>query len=87
MASLTRDQVRDDVVGPALKKVADFTGDFEDFRFDQFHDFALSVFLQAIASNLAKTDSEVTLNEGIASKWATLKDAVDHVYDNHTDTW
>lgn len=87
MARLTRAQVKTEVVGPALKTVADFDGDFEDFTFTHFHDFSMSVFLKSIADHLEKLNYQVTLNEDIAAGWTTLKDCVDYVYNEYTELW
>lgn len=85
-----------EIVKQALSEVADFSGDFENFTFEQFHPFHKKVFLNSLKNRTNKTvcfdhtggitheeyfDLELSLN--ILSSWRTMKDCIDYIADYH----
>ena len=96
MAFLTRNQIKE-IVKKALKEVADFTGDIENYDFKHFHEFHKKVFITKLKSFVNegpyyKRSGETTkdryydvpLSIGIFNTWNTITDCINFIYDNHT---
>ena len=83
MPLLTRIQVKNLIVKPALKAVADFDSDFENFTFDHFHDFSKTIFVTKLSENLSENGYDVLLSDSEVGKWNTFSDCIDYIYDEH----
>ncbi|MTI22655.1 hypothetical protein E1176_16605 [Fulvivirga sp. RKSG066] len=83
MALLSRTELKKEIVKPALETVAGFDGDFEDFTFDHFHDFSMSIFVTKIKELLNQKNYDVLLNDNVIEQWETFKDTIDYLYNEH----
>ena len=85
-----------EIVRRALNEVADFSADFEDFTFAQFHPFHKKVFLNALKDRVNKTPCsdhtgniteeeffDIDLSVNLLNNWGTLRDCVDYITDFH----
>lgn len=96
MAYLTADQIKENIVIPSLRKVADFSGDPSAFNFQSFQPFHKKVFLSALKTYLNEhpyiTDDpgqanswfyDVVLNDNSLGNWNTVQDCINWFADNH----
>lgn len=94
MAFLTRDQVKS-LTSKALKTVADFNGDIDNYSFQPFHEFHKMVFFANLKKLLCESpyfDREgntsddrfydVPLNNTIINKWKTISECIDYIEQN-----
>lgn len=91
---LDKNQLITQVIAPALKKVADFTGDPSNFPTADFQKLHKSAFIIALQQHLAKVPVEddgttypdlaynVTLNEGMFDDWTTIDDVTNYILEN-----
>ncbi len=86
MPRLNRNDVKNKVVGPALKAIASFEDDFEEFTFDHFHNFSMTIFLAKLKENILALGYDVLLNLEEAEKWNTFKDCIDYIKAEHFES-
>lgn len=96
MAFLQRQQVKE-IVEKALKAIAGFNGDIENYEFSSMNDFQKKVFLDKLVQFLhqapyhdiyGKPDPtkyyDAPLSLSLLNTWQTMKDCIDYVLNNHT---
>lgn len=85
-----------EIVRQALTEVADFSNDFENFTFSQFHPFHKKVFLNSLKNLINKTICfdqngnitheeyfDIDLSIRLLNTWGTIKECIDYVTDSH----
>jgi len=85
MSWLTRDQIKNEVVKPALKRVADFdeSGNWESFDFSNFHDFHKKAFINEVSFLMNMQSFDIFLsNDDLEGR--TLSQFIDHVNKNQS---
>ncbi|WP_421891376.1 hypothetical protein [Marinoscillum sp.] len=90
MSFLTKPQITDNIVGPALHKVADFNGDITSYPFQHFAEFHKKVFLSALKlfTNAHEHPTpnkyyDILLNDSLIDEWSTMADCIQYIYDRH----
>lgn len=81
MSWLTRDQVKG-CIEEALRKVADFPGDIEDYKIKELSDTHQVVFMNAIADVLKAKGFEITLSQSKLKGFTTMGGLIDYVKEN-----
>lgn len=96
MAYLNREQVKD-IMTEALKSVADFSGDIENYSFSNFQDTQKQVFLTNLKSTINNSPYynrdgstsdhkyyDVPLSLSLLNSWQNMSDCIDYVLNNQT---
>lgn len=96
MALLKKEQIKE-IVEAALKAVADFNGDINNYEFTHFHDTHKQAFLNKLKEKINglpyyKRDGtidttmyyDVPLSLNILNSWNTMQDCISYINDNHT---
>ena len=81
MSWLTRDQVKG-CIEEALRKVADFPGDIEDYKISELADKHRVVFMNAIADALKEKGFQVTLSLSKLQEFNKISDLINYVDEN-----
>lgn len=91
MTKLTTDQVKNNVVIPALKVISDFSGDPGDFTFGQVPAASRTIFLENIKANLnaqpyvvdGQTNDDwmydIPLNSDLFNQWANVNACIAYI--------
>ena len=92
--ALTKAQITTNVVEPALKTVADFSGDIGDFSTADFQPAHISAFLASLKSNLnaqpvvdgGNTFSnmmyDADFSPSLFASWSTMNDCINYIFTN-----
>tara|TARA_R110001632_G_scaffold66891_3_gene157320 strand:- start:8406 stop:8711 length:306 start_codon:yes stop_codon:yes gene_type:complete len=94
MSTLNREQIKS-IVTEALRSVADFNGDIENFTFEHFQEYSKQVFTNKLVelinaapfyNYLGVLDStqcyRVVLSNSIVNSWVTLEDCINYIEEN-----
>ncbi|NVN95847.1 MAG: hypothetical protein HXX18_11245 [Bacteroidetes bacterium] len=94
MAFLNKNQIKE-TVNTALKNVADFTGEIDNYEFKNFHEFHKNVFINKLkelinsgpyydrAGNIEyERYYDVPLSIQIFNTWVTINDCIQFIYNN-----
>lgn len=76
MPLLSRETIKE-IVCDALKVIADFDGDFEDYDYYPFDTYHKQVFINEIAVRLSKSGIEVALSMGRLT--GSIGDLIDYI--------
>jgi hypothetical protein len=63
----------------SLKRIADFSGDVENFDFKYWHKFHKTAFIDAIATCISKKGSRIVLNEAMLDNFKNVGEFIDFV--------
>ena len=85
-----------ETVKRALKEVADFTGDIENFSFTYFHEFHKKVFINSLKvlvnqipcsdhmGNISNDEYfDIDLSISLLNGWSTIGNTIDYIANNH----
>jgi hypothetical protein len=94
MAFLSKNQIKD-IIQSALKEVADFTGDIENYNFNHFKEYHKKLFVTKIKELIMKspyydrngnssTDRyyDVPFSNSTVNSWRTLDDCINYTFNN-----